>query len=415
VNAGSARARFRAVLRREVLAICAVALLGDVIAGIVIPTFSLYAESLGASLVLVGALTTITGLAQLVSSLPIGLLSDRVGRRRVLAIGMACFATALLLFAVAPTPGLLVPGRVVLGVAMVATFWIAAAHLGDIVSKDERGIAFGLMTTAMGIGFTIGPLIGGRLTEAGGTRTSYLFAAAVGVVGLVVVLTQLPAGLPAHVRDAAARATLRSSLRLARDPNLVVASIASILASIAFAGAVSTFFPLHGEDLGLSEATIATLFAVRAGVSAAARLPAGFVAAAIGNRPVLFGALVLEAIAVLGLAGTERTGMFGALLALEGVAFGAFLTSGQAFVAEHTVAETRGAAIGLYSTAGSLGGTIAPLGLGLIGKALGLPSVFVATAVLFAVGLALLGWMSVQARAAGTLRQSVEYSSGGEA
>jgi MFS family permease len=411
------RARMRAAWRREVLALCAVALLADVIAGIVMPTFSLYAEELGASLVLIGALTTLSGLAQLLSSFPIGVLSDRVGRQRVLLIGVASFVLAMLLFALAPSAWYLVPGRLILGLAMVATFWIAAAYMGDIVAGAERGIAFGLLTTAMGIGFTIGPLIGGQIAEASGTRASYLFAAAVGVAGVAVVLTLLPRSRPASsTPQPSVAVAIRASLRLARDRNLVAASIASLLTGVGFSGAIAAFFPLYGDEIGLSEATIGAIFAVRAAASAVARLPSGLLVGAIGSRPVLLGAVVLEGVAILGVGLTERTAALYLLLAVEGVAFGAYLTSGHAFVAEHSVAETRGAAIGLYSTAGSLGGTLAPIGLGLIGRALGLPAVFVATAALFGVGLATLAWMSVLTRSAQRGVRSGEMTiEGGEA
>ena len=116
----------RGLLRREVLVVCAVAFLCDVMSGIIIPTFSLYAKSLGASLVLVGALTTLSALIQLVISVPVGLLSDRVGRRKVLLLGLGSFGAAMVLFAVAPNAYALIPGRLLLGLAMVSTFWIAA-------------------------------------------------------------------------------------------------------------------------------------------------------------------------------------------------------------------------------------------------------------------------------------------------
>jgi MFS family permease len=193
---------------------------------------------------------------------------------------------------------------------------------------------------------------------------------------------------------------IRASLRLARDQNLVAASLASLLASVGFAGAIAAFFPLYGDEIGLSEATIGAIFAVRAAVSAVARLPSGLLVGRFGSRPILLGSVALEGVALLGVGLTEETSALYLLLALEGVAFGAYLTSGHAFVAEHSVAATRGAAIGLYSTAGSLGGTLAPIGLGLIGKAFGLPAVFVATAGLFGVGLATLAWISAVARPA---------------
>lgn len=388
----------RGLLRREVLAVCAVAFLADVVAGIIIPSFSLYARSLGASLVLVGALTTLSGLTQLLGSFPIGLLSDRVGRRRVLVGGMLGFAGAAALMALAPGPGLLVPSRLLFGLALVGTFWIAAAHLGDVVAAEERGLAFGLLTTAMGLGFAVGPFAGGRLADAAGPRAGYLFAAAVGVAGAGLALAQLPGGVPGFA-TARVRPTLRQSLRVGRDRHLVSAAIGNVLTSVGFGGAVATFFPLYGAELGLREGTIGGMFALRAVVSTVARVPCGLLAGAIGSRRVMLGSLGLELVAVLGLGGTERPAALGALLVLEGVAFGGFLTAAHAFIAEHTVAATRGAALGLYSAAGSVGGTLAPLGLGLVASQRGLPAVFVVTAGLLAAGLVLLGWMGVRAPA----------------
>ena len=99
------------------------------------------------------------------------------------------------------------------------------------------------------------------ITEASGTRASYVFAAAVGVVGVVVVLTQLP--VPAAktaIGESSVLIAIRASLRLARDRNLVAASIASFLSSVGFSGAIAAFFPLYGDKIGLSEATIGTIF-----------------------------------------------------------------------------------------------------------------------------------------------------------
>jgi MFS family permease len=379
--------RVFSLLRRDVLAICAVALLCDIVAGIVIPTFSLYAKELGASVVLVGALTTISGLTSFVCSFPLGILSDRIGRRRVLLIGTTGFGTAMTLLALAPSPYLLIPGRILLGMAMVGTFWIAAAHLGDIVGADERGVAFGLMMTAMGIGFAVGPLIGGRIAERAGLATSYLFAAGVAAVAILVVATRISREAPKRDAAGSRRGSLRESIRLGRDRNLVAAAIGSAAASLAFGGAVATFFPLYGSEHGVSDETLGRMFAARAITSAAIRLPCGALVGAIGSRRVMAGALGLELIAVTGFGLTESSVVLGVLLSLEGVASGAFMTSGHAFIAEHTVTESRGAALGLYSTAGSLSNALAPLGLGLVASALGLATVFLVSGVLIAAGL----------------------------
>ena len=102
-------------MRRDVVSICSVIFLADIVSGILSPTFSLYAQSLGASLAFIGALSSIAGLTQLLTSMPIGALSDRHGRKIVLTLGMLTFAATTTLYALAPNAVLLIPGRVLAG------------------------------------------------------------------------------------------------------------------------------------------------------------------------------------------------------------------------------------------------------------------------------------------------------------
>jgi MFS transporter, DHA1 family, multidrug resistance protein len=369
---------FRALLRTEIVAVCAVVFLADTVAGTLLATFALYAASLGASVALVGVLTSLTGLTSLISSLPIGIVSDRVGRTRVLFIGMSGMALAMLLFAAAPSAPLLVPGRLLFGVAMVATFWIAAAYLGDAVAGPARGVAFGLLTTAMGLGFTVGSLLGGEVAERFGMRAAYLLAAAIGAIGAVIVLAVL--GIQSSRGSGAApRTSLHASLGVARERPLLLAGAASILSALAFGGAVLTIFPLYAASLGLAAGTIGAMFALRAIASTIIRLPSGALIAAYGSGRVMLGALLVELIAVTGIgtASGYRPLLF--WLALEGLAYGAFLTSSQAYVAEHSVESSRGAAIGFYAMTGGIGNTLAPLLLGVLASVFGLGVVFFVT------------------------------------
>ena len=161
----SGRPPIRTVFRTQIVVLCLAIFLIDVLAGIVSATFSIFANDLGATVFVVGLLTSLSGLTALFSSIPIGSLSDRIGRSRVMLTGMAAFTIVMVLFAVAPSPAFLIPGRLLMGVAGVGSFWIASAYLGDIVTARERGIAFGLLTTAMGLGFGVGPVLGGQVTR----------------------------------------------------------------------------------------------------------------------------------------------------------------------------------------------------------------------------------------------------------
>ncbi len=383
----------RSILRVEVIAICAVAFLADIMSGILGATFSLYAEELGASVVFIGLLTSLTGFTALVTSIPIGVLSDRIGRTRVLTFGLSSFGLAMALLAIAPSPAFLIPGRLLLGAAMVASFWIAAAYLGDIVSPAERGLAFGLLTTAMGLGFAIGPLIGGVIAEQFSTRIAYGIAALVGAIGVTVVVGVLHGRCPENAVSTRPRISIHESLRVGRQRILVAAGIANILSAIAFGGAVATFFPLRGSELGISDAAIGSMFAIRAIASTCVRLPSGALTGVIGSRQVVLGAIAVEMIAVAGIGTAESRETLMLWLILEGIGYGAFLASAQAYIAEHTVEATRGAAIGFYSMTGGIGNTLAPLALGVVADIFSLVTVFYVSSALVLIGLVAMCWI----------------------
>src|SRR6478752_4520227 len=106
------KAREQQSVRRAIALLCAVIFLADVVFGIVAPTFSLFAKDLGIAVALLGTINTLGSFTQLLISLPIGLLSDRLSRPRVITAGMVIYAVALASFAVAQGPALLIVGRV---------------------------------------------------------------------------------------------------------------------------------------------------------------------------------------------------------------------------------------------------------------------------------------------------------------
>ncbi|HET9014645.1 MAG TPA: MFS transporter [Thermomicrobiaceae bacterium] len=371
---------------REIAALCGLIFLADVVTGFLPPTFPLFAESLRVSLAGIGLISTAGGLAQLVLALPVGVLSDRVGRKRLFGAGMAGFTAMLLCFAAAGGPLLLVAGRILYGVASVAVFQIGAAHLGDISKPGERAVAFGAFTTAMGTGFTIGPLLGGQIADHFGFRAAYLVAAAIAAVATFAVGWALRDRV-GRGRSGAATIRLLDGVRhVMRQGDLIIVSFGSLLMSLTFAGAVSTFFPIFGGALGLTEAAIGWMFAIRALVSTLGRMPQGVIARLFGHQPVMLACLVVDAVVMFFMAGTRVTPVLTVLLAGEGLAYGAYLVAGQTYVAERTTIEVRGSAGGVYSTAGSIGGSVGPLLLGILAGRSGVASVFTATGWALALG-----------------------------
>jgi MFS family permease len=278
---------------------------------------------------------------------------------------------------------------------------MGSAYVGDIVEPDERGLAFGLYTTSMGLGFTVGPLFGAAVETRFGIRVSYFFAAGLTFLGAMLADRGLRAIVVSDVETAATRlrAPWSGISHMFRNRGVLAGSLGNLLMSVSFGGAVANFFPVLLAGYQVSQAAISSMFSARAFASTLSRLPTGAVTSRVPSRIVMSTALVLAMGVQFLMAQTSQTGVLAGLLLLEGVAFGTFLTSGQVFVAENSTADTRGAAVGAYSTAGSLGSTFSSIVLGLVADRWGVPMVFRLTGATILLGLLLIGYLSSQKKA----------------
>jgi len=394
--------------KKEVLSLCFTVLVADFVLGIVWPTFSLYATSLGASLTLIGALSAVLGLTRILSSVPIGVLSDTTGRKNILLAGTLLFAASSFLYTVVPNPYFLFPVQVLSSWAMLSTFFMGMAYLGDIVASHERDVAIGLYTTSLGLGFAAGPVIGGAVAATYGYRASYRVAAVVALMGFVVArrgLVDRPMGQGGAVASegTASPSDMPLSVKLSaalKKTNLLAASVASLVMSAVFSGAITNFFPLHAASLSVSEATIGSMFSIRTLISTLVRVPTGMLAARFSSKGPLVTALALAMIAVVSISYTTIPVALTVFLAIEGIAWGMFVTSGQTFVMQQSSESDRGIAIGIWSTAGSIGSTVGPFLLGLIAEWWGIATVFRATGVMVLVGIVVLWYVSLRQRRA---------------
>lgn len=403
-------ATYRRLLRREVLDICVLIFIADVVTGVQTPLFPLYTTSLGASLGLLGVLTAVLGLTRLVLALPIGMVSDRLGRKTVLVSGMVVFALAFTLYAVAPHAEWLAVPRALQAIAMVATFPLGIAYIGDIVETRDRGAAIGVYTAAMGSGFAVGPLVGSWVESVAGFPAAYATGAAIALVGAIFAATRLVhAKAHPHAATLAPRIMDLPALRaLLRQPALVMACVANIAMTLSMTGAIFTYFPVYARGVGVSTVTIGALFAWRSIASASGRIPMGPLSARLPAHWTMAAVLVVEAGIDLAISRSTSPIQLTGLLVLEGVGFGVFLVTGQSCVASASSRSNRGAAVGMFWMAGSIGDFFGPLALGVIAQSFGLIAVFqsVSGAVLAGATLVvLLGAMAGLGRRAGQDRR----------
>ncbi|MBI1200831.1 MAG: MFS transporter [Phenylobacterium sp.] len=142
----------------------------------------------------IGVFSTVWALAQFFGAPILGALSDRFGRRPVLLISLFGLAVDYLVMAFAPTLGWLFVARVVSGLT-AAGMAVASAYIADVTPPEKRAQTFGLIGAAWGVGFIVGPAIGGFLAAQFGLRAPFLGAAALTVVGALYGLFVLPESL----------------------------------------------------------------------------------------------------------------------------------------------------------------------------------------------------------------------------
>jgi DHA1 family tetracycline resistance protein-like MFS transporter len=159
------------------------------------PSFMLMGYSVSNQYLIAGLITALFGLMQFIASPILGELSDVYGRKKLLTLGVATLAIAQMLFGFGigiMSLWILLISRAIAGLAG-ANFSIAQAAIADVSEPHERAKNFGLIGAAFGIGFILGPLLGGWIAHLTGSAASpFWFAGILGVFNTVFITLMLP-------------------------------------------------------------------------------------------------------------------------------------------------------------------------------------------------------------------------------
>jgi len=170
----------------------------------VIPLLPLYLRHQGASVTLVGMTMASFFAAALVVQYPLGRLSDRIGRRKIQVGGLATYAVASVLFAVAGAPVLALVFRAMQGCGAGIVDVANAATIAEVVPASHRGRAFGTFYGSRNVAMAIGPFIGG-LAGIAGMKWVFLMAAVASAAAIIPILAFLPSSRQAQAALGAVR------------------------------------------------------------------------------------------------------------------------------------------------------------------------------------------------------------------
>jgi predicted MFS family arabinose efflux permease len=177
------------------------------------------------------------------------------------------------------------------------------------------------------------------------------------------------------------------------DREILSTSIGNLAFGVTYLAAITTFLPVYLGLLGCTPAVIGVLFLLRGIVTTAGRVPVSWVLERVSTHKVMLASVLAEA-AVLALMGLVRpVPALACLLAVEGLAYGAYLTSGQIHLLAAASVDRRGTAMSFYSLAGVLGGSIGAAALGLIADRVGPAAALLSAGALALVAVVLMARM----------------------
>jgi multidrug resistance protein len=225
--------------------------------GIIIPLLPFYAESFGATALMVGLLGTSYSLMQFVFSPIWGRWSDHIGRKPIILLGLLGSCVSYLTLALAATLPVVFLARILGGIAG-ANIPTAQAYVADVTTAENRARGMGMMGAAFGLGFIFGPAIGGALSGFGPSVPMW-FASALCLLNFAAAWWLLPESRVIE-KKGATLGRLDLFRRALEHPQLTLLLALYFMVTMAFSGFEATFALFSERRFGFTASSIGFVF-----------------------------------------------------------------------------------------------------------------------------------------------------------
>lgn len=351
----------------------------------VTPLTAIYAASLGASPVGVGAVVSASVVFPLLLGVHVGGLADRYGPGRVARAMSALLAGAFVLLIASRSLGALALALAALGLADLGLAIVTQAYVASVSTPADRDRAFGVFSLWMSLGALAGPIIGGTVADRHGFHAAFGVGLTLAGIAALVSWTLLAPGRRHDQRDRPpALATAAGMLREPLTRHILLVNFAGVFAF----NLRQSFYPLYLAHVGMAVTLIGSLISIQALCSMAARPLLGTVTAKFGPARVLAAALICTA---MGFGATVLFRTFwplAAAIGLTGVGMGLLAPLSMSLIAGRAGPSAQGIAAGLRVSAMQLAQLVSPLLCGVAVSLFGLGAAFALGALIAVSGLA---------------------------
>jgi MFS transporter, DHA1 family, multidrug resistance protein len=350
--------------------------------GIIIPVLPFYAEEMGASPTQLGLLMAVYSLMQLIFAPFWGKLSDRIGRKPIMMIGIAGLSLSFFIQAMSTELWMLFAARIIGGVLSSANMPTAMAYVADITTPENRGKGMGIVGAAVGLGFVFGPAIGGIFSKSSMSLPFYL-AGSSSLITLVIIFFFLKESLQKNNNHS----NKESRWKAFSGPASVL-FLLQLLISLSLSGLEATFAYFAAKKAGLGAVQLGYIFMIMG--FAGALVQGGLVGKLTkkyGEGKVIQGGIIVSAIGFALILLVDSFTTAAIFLSIFGIGNGVIRPSVSSLLTK-TTDTGHGSATGLLSSFDSLGRIVGPpLGGWLFSLSIGLP--YISGAIISVLALAL--------------------------
>ena len=336
-----------------------------------VPVLPVYVQESGAPLSMVGIVLSAYAIPQVLFRIPVGIWSDRLGKRKpLIAAGIVFTSLGALGLGLSPGPWLLFFFRMITGVG--AAMWVVfPVYFVAYYRSGDSDKAIGLINFVRSVALIIATAGSGFIAEEFGLSRPFIIAASLGIPAFLALL------FTREIRVSRVRTASWSDLvSVATAPVLLMVSAMAVLLHYAVFTGVFGFIPIYATEIGASKGELGLITMINLGFSALGSLVSVWVSQRFGYRTSIIGSAVVIGVSLLVIPFISWVPVLMAAQVALGMATGVLMTLMMTLSIRGVSPQYQATAMGVFQAVYAIGMMLGPLTSGYLGSALGLSAVF---------------------------------------